>query len=384
MEGLLGFTEAQKMFQHTVRDFAQKELSPGAKERAKLDHTPPEIIKKIADMGLLRLRIPPEYGGELADWIMVGIAFEEIARVDISPILPILCNIIAPLMLEPASEEVKAEWLPVLGRGEKLCCFAITEPDCGSDAAAIKTSAIRDGDSYVLSGEKTSISLAMQADCALLSAKTDPKTGTRGISCFIVPLDAPGVTRSRYRDMGCHPLGRGSITLDEARVPAKYLLGEEGKGFYSVMDDLDFARPVVALMNVGLAQASLDDAIAYARQRTAFGQPIGRFEGVSLKLAEDATLIDASRLLCYRALWLREQGIAYAKEAAMCKWFATEASVRVIHDALLTFGHVGYSDEYPIEQRLRDAIGMEIGDGTPEIMKLIIVREILGREFLPY
>jgi len=181
--------------------------------------------------------------------------------------------------------------------------------------------------------------------------------------------------------MGCLPWGTASIVMDEVRIPAKYSLGEEGEGFYKVMSGFDLTRILAALMAIGLAESSFEEAVAYAKQRAAFGQPIAKFEGVSFKLAEGATLIEAARLLCYQALQLRDKGIRHRKETAMAKWFSASTAVRVIHDALLTFGQAGYSDNYPVEQRLRDAIGLEIGDGTAEIMKTIIAREIFGKGF---
>ncbi|MDP2952627.1 MAG: acyl-CoA dehydrogenase family protein, partial [Chloroflexota bacterium] len=269
-------------------------------------------------------------------------------------------------------------------RGDRIICLALTEPGCGSDAAALTTRAVREGDHYVLSGEKTSITQGMQADAALLFAKTDPAARARGVSCFLVPLDLPGVVRSRLPSMGFRPLMAASIILDGVRVPARYRMGEEGRGFHMVMGQFDFIRPCLGLASLGAAQASLEEAIAYAKQRTAFGQPIGKFEGVSFKIAEHLTRVEAARWLCYRTLWLRDQGIPHTKESAMCKWLCPEVAVQAIHDALLLHGHLGYSEEYPIEQRLRDVIGLEIGDGTAQIMKLIITREVLGREFLPY
>ena len=377
-----GFSEEQEMFRREVRNFVQKELVPGANERAKQGVLSKDIIKKVAGMGLMGLRVPEKYGGQAADWITVGIAIEELAKGDFItsflPTEPILCN-----YLFENNKSIAEEWLPAVVKGDKIFCLALTEAEVGSDAANIKTRALKDGDSYVLSGEKLSISFGPIADAAIVFAKTDPKAGFRGISAFLLPLNHPGVSRSLMPMMGWRPIGQAIITLDNVRIPKEYLLGEEGKGFVSVMKQFDFTRPALALQALALAEVSLEEAINYTKQRHAFGQPLAKYEGISFKIAEDYTMVEAARLLSYRALWLRDQGLPHAKESAMCKWFGPKVAVRVVHDALLMHGHVGYSEEYPLQQRLKEAIGFEIADGTAEIMKLIIVREILGKEYVP-
>jgi cyclohexanecarboxyl-CoA dehydrogenase len=376
-------TEVQKRFQREMQDFASKELAQGAKERVKLDYITSEVINKIADAGLLRMTMPAKYGGKPIDYVSIGIVFEEICRVDFSPFSMILSHTLIPQTMELASEELKEEWLPVLGKGNKLACFGNTEPDCGSDAAAITTRAIRDGDYYVIKGEKTSISGGMQADAILFTAKTDMEAGARGVTCFFVPFDLDGISKSRFVDMGIHPSGRASIFFDDVHVPARFRIGEEGEGFTRIMSGLDFARVLVAIATVAMAEASLSEAVEYSKTRTKFGNPLCDFEGVSFKLAEDLTLIESSRLLCYEALKLKDEGLPNTKEAAMAKWYAVDSSVRILHDVLKILGFRGYSDATPVEQRLRDAIGSRIGDGTAEIMKLIIAREMIGRKVRP-
>jgi cyclohexanecarboxyl-CoA dehydrogenase len=224
----------------------------------------------------------------------------------------------------------------------------------------------------------------MIADSAMLTAKTDPTAGYRGITFFLVPFDLPGITRTRFSDMGWHNATRASIFLDNVHLPADHCLSEPGKGFYALVGQFNVLRVYLAMAVLGAAQASLEETINYAKQRTAFGQPIAKFEGVSFKIAEHATYIEAARLLCYRALWLADQGIQPIKEAAMCKWLCPVVAVNAIHDCLLIHGHVAYSEDYPIEQRLRDAIGFEMADGTAQIMKLIIAQQLIGREARPY
>lgn len=382
--GSFCFSEAQEMFRREVRDFCRKELAPGAKERAKLDYYPREMVRRIGEQGLYGVNLPEEYGGQPADWISVGIVAEELARADFSAAVLLHHAEGSCLGIMQGSKEMQKEWIPPIIAGEKIAAFLVTEPDHGSDAAGMETRAIRDGDDYVITGEKTAITYGLQADVGLLWAKTDPTQKARGVTAFLLPLDLPGITKSRFQDLGWRQTGRASLILDNVRLPARYRIGEEGKGFYLVMGMFDLIRILLSLEAVGLAGASLDDAIAYAKQRTAFGQPIAKFEAVSFTLAEDYTLLEAARLLCYRALSLRDQGVRHTKESAMCKWFCPRVAARIQHNALLIHGHVGYTQDCPVEQRLRDTIGLEIGDGTAEIMKVIITRELLGREFLPY
>jgi cyclohexanecarboxyl-CoA dehydrogenase len=253
----------------------------------------------------------------------------------------------------------------------------------GSDAANLACRATRDGDHYVISGEKSGISLAMVAHAAVLFARTGA-TGARGISAFLVPLDLPGVSRSPLRDMGSRCIARAVLSFDGVRVPASHRLGQEGSGFYQVMQGFDYNRILIALGCLGAAQASLEETMTYVKERKAFGRMLAQFEGVSFPIAEAATQIDAARLLCHRGLWLADRGQPHTKESAMVKWWAPKLAVEVIHQCLLLHGHYGYTDEFPFEQRMRDVIGLEIGDGTAEVMKVIVARELMGRETRPY
>ncbi|MBI1987701.1 MAG: acyl-CoA dehydrogenase family protein [Nitrospinae bacterium] len=381
----LSFSEDQELFRQMVREFAQTELAPGYLERAKREEAPREEFRKMAELGLTGINIPEEYGGQGADYVTIGIAIEEIARADINCSYPIAVGGLGGgAFLKHGTPEQRETWLPKITRGETLLGLALTEPGCGSDAAAMKTTALREGDGYVLNGEKSSISFVNCATDFFLFAKTDPKAGARGVSCFLVPMDAPGLTTSIFHDMGCKPIGRGALALKEVHIPASSLMGQEGRGFHLVMEEFDYTKVLIGLMCLGTAQAALEDAIAYAKERKAFGKPIARFEGVSFLIAEHATRMEAARLLCYQALWLRDQGKPHTKEASMCKWWVPKISAEAIHDALLIHGHLGYSDEYPLEQRWRDVLAFQIADGTAQIQKIIISREILGREYLPY
>jgi cyclohexanecarboxyl-CoA dehydrogenase len=379
-----GFTEAQEMLRAQVRRFAQKELAPGAKERAKLDKPSREMRRKLDQMGWTRLNAPAKYGGQELDRVSVGILVEEISKVDFTlGLIPAGMTGMSKLMLM-LPEEIQDEWFPPLVRAEKWVCYAITEPDTGSDISAIKTKAIRDGDHYIISGEKTPVSWGMFSDAVVLVAKTDPAARIRGISLFWLPLNLSGITRTPVTWMGQPYAGAASMRFDEVRLPARNRLGEEGIGFYATMAFFEHMRSILGLHCLAAAEASLDEAIVWAKQRVAFGRPIVKYEGVSFKIAEHYTRVEAAKLLCYRALWLMDKGLPSIKESSMAKWLGVEVAVQALIDAMTIFGHVGYSEDSPIQQRLRDVLGYKFGDGTDNIQKIVIVRELMGKEALPY
>jgi cyclohexanecarboxyl-CoA dehydrogenase len=269
-------------------------------------------------------------------------------------------------------------------RGDVIIALALTEPGVGSDAANLVCRAERVGDDYVITGEKSGISLGMVAQAAIVFATLDPGRRAKGVTAFLVPLDLPGVARSPLGDMGMRGIGRAVLHFDGVRVPASHRLGEEGTGFRQIMQGFDYNRIIIALASLGVAQISLEETMAYVQERQTFGSPLARYEGVSFPIAEAATFVDAARWLCYRGLWLADQGLPYTKESAMAKWWAPKLSVETIHQCLLLHGHYGYTAELPFEQRMRDVIGLEIGDGSAEIMKMIVARELMGRGSLPY
>lgn len=380
---MFDFTEAQEAFRHEVAKFARNELAPGAKERLKKGHFDFELAKKMGDLGLLGINQPVLYGGNPADWVSLGIATEELAKVDpMAAHLPALHIAIYEAILK-GDNEIIHEWLPDLIKGEKIGCMALTEPDAGSDVSALKTRATKESTCYVLNGEKAPISFGRQADAAVVFARGAPARGAKGISCFLVPLNLPGVSRSPLAALG-NSEGLASMSLEDARVPLNHLLGKEGDGFSIVMGLLDITRVGASLIALGMAQSSLAEAIKYAQERVTFGKPIIKYEAISFKIAEDATRIEAARLLCYRALSLKDKCLPCTKEAAMCKWFCPEVALQSIHNSLLIHGFVGYSEEYPIEERLRDTIGEEIASGTAEMMKIIISQQIIGKIASPF
>jgi cyclohexanecarboxyl-CoA dehydrogenase len=280
---------------------------------------------------------------------------------------------------------VAAEVVPKLCAGEELIALGLTEPGGGSDAANLVVKARREGDFYILDGEKTSCSMADQSQEIMVLARTgtaDEKA--HGITAFVARLDSPGVSTGRFEDMGTMVVGRGSVFFDGVRVPAERRLGAEGDGFRQIMNGFDYSRALIGLQCIAAARASLDETWEYVQQRQAFGQPIAKYQGVTQPLAEAETLLEAARLVCYKTLWLRDHDMPHTAEAAMCKWWAPQVAFDVIHRCLITHGHYGYAKDLPHQQRLRDVLGLQIGDGTEQIQKMIISREKIGRVAVPY
>jgi cyclohexanecarboxyl-CoA dehydrogenase len=379
----LAFSPEQETLIRTLRSFARKELAPRSGQWDRSGEFPREAWRQMGELGLLGLRTPAAYGGQDADYLTFGIAMSEIARGDFSCTYGIqLAGLAGEILGRNGSEEIKSRWLPPTARGEAVIALALTEPGVGSDAANLACRAERDGDGYLITGEKSGISLGMVAQAAIVFARTDPVGRARGVTAFLVPLDLPGVSRSPLRDMGSHAIARAVLAFDHVRVPASHRLGREGTGFYQVMQGFDYNRVGIALASLGVAEVSVEETMAYVKERKAFGRSLAGFEGVSFTIAEAATHLEACRWLCYRALWLADQGQPYTKESAMTKWWGPRLAVETIHRCLLLHGHYGYTDELPFEQRMRDVIGLEIGDGTAEIMKLVVARQLLGRDAL--
>jgi cyclohexanecarboxyl-CoA dehydrogenase len=381
----LSLTPEQDELVRTLRAFARKELAPRSRGWDRSGEFPWPAWRQMGELGLLGLRMPAAYGGQDADYMTFGLAMEEIARGDFACTYGLqLAGLAGEIVGKNGGEEIKARWLPPTARGDEVIALALTEPGVGSDAAHLACRAERAGDGYLITGEKSGISLAMVAQSAIVFARTGTGDGAKGVTAFLVPLDLPGVSRSPLRDMGTRAVSRGVLAFDHVRVPASHRLGDEGQGFYQVMRGFDYNRVGIGLACLGVAQVSLEETMAYVKERRAFGRALAAFEGVSFKIAEAATYIDACRGLCYRALWLADRGQPHTKESAMTKWWAPRLAVETIHQCLLFHGHYGYTDELPFEQRMRDVIGLEIGDGAAEVMKTIVVRELMGRESLPY
>jgi cyclohexanecarboxyl-CoA dehydrogenase len=373
------FTPEQQAFAKTLAEYSRKVLLPGYRERAASTEFPFGVLRQLGELGVLGIGLPERYGGTgVDDPVLLGLVAETIAYGDVNMASsPIQVGLIAS-QLAQATEEVQERYLPPLIEGRETLAIALTEPGSGSDAAGLAAVARAAPGGWRLAGEKTAISWACNAAAALVYARDPGTTRSTGVSCYLVPLDAPGVSVHHLPGMGCLPLGWGSIYLDDVFVPTSHLVGEAGGGFRAVLSHFDFSRAAIGLMCVGAAQASLDEAAAYATQRHAFGKPIADNQGVSFLLAEHATYLEAARWLCYRALWLREQGEPHTALASMSKWWPPVVAKDAIEAAMRIHGNLGYATEFPLQQRLRDVMAYLIADGTAEIQKMVIAREILA------
>jgi butyryl-CoA dehydrogenase len=374
--------EEQRMVRDMVRDFAQNEIAPRAAEVDKTEEFPADNIRRMAELGLLGLPYPEEYGGGGGDYVSYAIAVEEIARSCGSTALVYAAHVslgCGPIYYF-GTEEQKKRWLPQLCSGQGLAAFGLTEPEAGSDAGATRTTAIRDGDEYVLNGSKMWITSGAIADVVNCTAKTDPESGTRGISCFLVEKGTPGFIPGKNEPkMGLKGSVTSALSLENCRVPAENLLGKEGEGFKQMLVTLDGGRISIGAMALGLAQAALDEAMRYARERVQFGQPIAKFQAIQWMIADMATEIDAARLMVYRAAAMKDAGVRFTREAAMAKLYASEVAERAAFKALQVHGGYGYSREYPVERIYRDQRLCSIGEGTSEIQRLVIARQVLGK-----
>jgi cyclohexanecarboxyl-CoA dehydrogenase len=367
-----------------ARRFAADRVAPGFQERDRTRVLDRDLMKEMGAMGFIAPELPEALGGLGLGSLAAGVIHEEIARADLSmSYVNLLASLNGQIVANYAPPEIAKPWLARLVAGEALLAIALTEPRGGSDAANLRLAITRDGQDYVLNGEKTSISAADQADAAIVFGRTGSvESGAHGVTALFVPLDLKGVTRSRFDCHGQRAIGRGSLFFENVRVPVSHRLGAENKGFVQVMQGFDFSRALIGLQVLAVARAALDEAWAYVAQRQAFGKPLSAFQGVSHPLAEFDTQVEAARLLCLQALWLKDNGKPHSAEAAMCKWWAPKLAYDVVHKCLLCFGHGGY-DRGVMEQRLRDVLGFQIGDGTAEIMKTIIARTRAGRDDVP-
>jgi len=378
-----GFDADEESFRQELRRFAEKTLAPHYQADDRAGRFRRQLATDMAGMGLTGLRIPEAYGGQQATAVVAGIAAEEVGRVDFNAgYLIVNTALISDIVVRNATEEQQRAWLPGIAAGEVVPCLCITEPGHGTDAANLELRAVPEGDGWRLEGEKTSITLGTVADRAVVLARTGGP-GARGVSAFWVDLDTPRLSRAGFDDLGGRAIGRASLHFDGVPVGPAELIGEEGAGFVSVMQGFDYSRAIIGLGCLGAAQVSLEETLQWARDRQAFGQPIGRFQGVAFPLAEHATQLRGARHVCYEALWRKDRGLPHSAEAAMAKLWAPRLATQVIHQCLLTFGHLAYSAESPLGQRLRDVIGLEIGDGTAQVSSLVIARHLLGRASAP-
>jgi alkylation response protein AidB-like acyl-CoA dehydrogenase len=378
-------SQEQKAFFKEVKDFAEKEIAPFTEDYDRKSEFFWDGWKKMGDMGLLGLPFPEEYGGSDAGALDTAIAMDAFAAggADAGVALSWGAHSIiggVPIWIM-GTEEQRKKYLPGICSGETISSLGLTEPDAGSDAASVKTTAVRDGDDYVLNGSKMFITNGPICDLCIVVASTDKEKGALGISTFIVERKSPGFEVSRELDkMGNRTSPTGELAFSDCRVPAENLLGAEGDGFYGVgKATLEWERAIMVAPAVGSMEVNINRCIEYAKERKQFGRPIGKFQAVAFKIAEMKCLLDASRLLVYKVAWMKDQGIPAMMEACVCKLSVTENSVRVANDAVQIFGGYGYIREYPVERTLRDAKLGTIGAGTSEIQKLIISRLLFGK-----
>jgi cyclohexanecarboxyl-CoA dehydrogenase len=377
-------TDIQREYRDRARTFARERLLPGYQERERTARISPELRREIGGLGLIAPEIPVELGGRGLTRLASGLITEEIGRGDINvAYLQVVGSLVGQILAGNAQPEVAKEWVPRICSGEEIVGIGLTEPQAGSDAGMPRLTAVRDGDDWVLNGAK-SLSFGGDAAAVVVFARTGPsvKRG-KDISAFLVPLDLPGVTREPVPDMGTKAVGRGLAHMSDVRIQGDHLLGAEGRGFTQVMQGFDFSRALIGLQTIGCAQQTVDETWDYVSKREAFDRPISTNQGVAFPLAEAETQLAAARLLCYQTLWLKDVGQPHTSQAAMCKWLAPKTAYDVITQCLLLHGQYGYRTELPLEQRLRDVLGLQIGDGTAQIMKLIIARQRLGRKLAP-
>lgn len=380
------FNEDQLAIRDQARRFARERLLPAYQARERSGVMDRALLREMGALGLMGVDLPEAYGGLGAPGVTAGIIAEELAYGDFNiSAVPVGVSLLGAIIMSSGSRGLAEYWVPRMVSGETLMGVCVTEPSGGSDAAALKLRCRRDGDHYVLDGEKTSITFADCADAFIVFARTGaPESGAAGVTALIVPADAHGLARTRFNDVGSRIIGRGSVFFDGVRVPVAHRLGEENQGFTHVMRGFDFSRALIALQCVGCAQASLDEAWEYTKTRTAFNAPIASYQGVTFPLVEGESQIAAIRQLCYHTIALRDAGKPHTAEAAMVKWMGPKTAFDTIHQCLLTFGHYGWSMDMPHQQRMRDVMGLEIGDGTAGIMKLIVARERVGRVAVQY
>lgn len=374
--------DEHRMVQQMVRDFAQKEVAPTIKEYDRAQEMAPFVLPRMGELGILGINIPVCYGGQGMDYISLGLACEELEAVDstLRVVMSVHMGLNSMGLLQWGTEEQKQRFLVPQARGDKIACYGLTEPGAGSDVAGMNSTARRDGDEYVINGEKMWISLATKAHHCMWIARTNPDLDPHeGLSAFQIELDRPGVTRGDIKGkMGVRAGSTGWIAMQDVRIPVDNRIGEEGEGFRIAMSCLDNGRYTVAAGATGLIRASLEASVRYANERQAFGRAIGKLQLIQAKIADMVEFYDAARLLYLRAGWMKNQGLRNTRETSIAKWFATDGSFEAASEAVQVHGAYGYSDEYDVERYLRNSKGAVIYEGTNEIHRLIQAGYALG------
>ncbi|AKF95095.1 acyl-CoA dehydrogenase family protein [Brevibacillus laterosporus] len=372
-------TSEQQMLQKMIREFADEVVAPGAEQRDKEKRFPIEIMKQLGELELMGLPFPEEFGGAGADTISFAIVTEELSRACASTGITYSAHISlggAPLHLFGTKQQKEA-YLTKICSGESIGAFGLTEPQAGSDAGGTKTQAVLQNGQYVINGSKCFITNASYAKFLALTAVTDKTKGTKGITALLVPTDAPGFkVVDRYEKLGLHASNTTELVLEDVVVPQEAILGKEGEGFKQFLITLDGGRIGIGAMSVGIAQAAFNRALQYAKERKAFGSSLSHFQMIQQKLADMATQIELARTLVYKAAWLKDQGRKFTQEAAMAKLYASEIAMSATHQAIQIHGGYGYMKDYQVERYFRDARLLEIGEGTSEILRMVIAREI--------
>jgi short-chain 2-methylacyl-CoA dehydrogenase len=368
----------QRQVRDLVREFATEEIAPGAGERDEHEEFPLDIVKKLGELGICGVPLPEEHGGLGADAMTWALVIEELGRADpsVAVTVSVASGLAGGLVARYGTDEQRRRWLPPIAGGEMVAGFGLTEPGSGSDAGALRTRARLDDAEWVLDGSKSFITNSGTpiTGFVAVAAKTEDEGG---ISTILVPADAPGfVVGPPYRKLGWRSSDTHELSFEGCRVPEDHLIGDRGRGLAQCLAALDDGRISIAALSVGIAQGCLDASLAYAKEREAFGRPIGAFEAIAFKLADMRTAIEAARLLTYRAAWLKDQGRAYATEAAIAKLRASETAVDVAREAIQVHGGYGYTEEFPVARAYRDAKVLEIGEGTSEILRLVIARDL--------
>ncbi len=374
-------SEDHRLIQATVRDFAAKEIVPVAARLDQEARYPSEIIARAATLGLMGLMVPEEYGGAGMDSIANVLVQEELARASagVQVIVSVNNSLVCDPIVRYGTAEQKRRYLPPLADGRSLGCYCLTEPSAGSDAMALETRAQRRGDDWVLDGRKFFVTNGVEADICIVYARSEDAPGARGLSAFLVEKSFPGISVGKVEHkLGIRCSSTSEILLDDCRVPAENLLGGRGEGGKIALATLDGGRIGIAAQAVGLARAALEDATAYVKERHIFGRPLSNFQATQWALADAATRIDAARLLTYRAAWLRDRGARCTREAATAKLIASETAMWATHRAVQLFGGYGYIQDYPLERYFRDAKITEIYEGTSEVLRLVLSRDLLG------
>jgi alkylation response protein AidB-like acyl-CoA dehydrogenase len=374
-------SEDQQLLRRSIREFAESEIKPHIREWDEPQHFPHELLPKLAELGLMGIQFPTEYGGAAMSAVDYCICIEELARVDPSISLSVAAHngLGAAHIAMFGNADQKARFLSPLASGEKLAAWGLTEPSSGSDAAAMRTVAVRDGDEWILNGSKAFITHGGSGHTMVVMAVTDRSKGNKGISAFVVERGTPGFTAGKKEDkLGMRASETTEVLFQNCRIPTSQLLGEEGQGFIQTLQVLDAGRIGIAALSVGLAQGAYEASRSYAFERKQFGRPIGTFQSIRWKLVDDAARVEAARLLTYRAAWLKDQGRRMTLESSMAKLYASEIAVRASENAVQIHGGYGFVKDYPAEKFFRDVKLTTIGEGTSEVQRLVIARQLLA------